>query len=241
MIYRQIFPTLFFLNAVLLLAAYCSLPTAAHAQKVAILTPENNEQTENFSQKLENSFSGKFKILDKSLSETAFNAAAFENPFNLSLKEAKNSGAAVGCDYFLLIKANTLRRFSLVKKEFYESYAAVYLVSSRSGRLIFWKLARGEAENAAEAEKRLLSLAEDAALEISDKIKKAQKDETDEKDAPVLEELPEDDSPDAKNFRPPLPFKRFRPQYTETANLYNIEATVDILLDVDENGEILRT
>ena len=234
------YPNFLFRFSTSVIFAFCFL-SFVHAQKIAILTPEKNEQSENFSEKLENSLSGKFKILDKSLSEAAFNSVIYEKPFNLSLKESKNIGAAVGCDYFLLIKSKNLRRFSFEKKEFYESFAAVYVVSSRSGRLIFWKLVKGEAQNPNEAEKLLLSSAENLALEVSEKIIDAEKAETNEKPAPNLEELPEENSPDAKNFRPPLPYKRFRPEYTETANLYGIEATVDILLDVDENGKILRT
>jgi TonB family protein len=55
-----------------------------------------------------------------------------------------------------------------------------------------------------------------------------------------LEELPAENSPEARNFRPPLPYKRIRPDYTKIANLYGVEATVDAEIDVDENGKILN-
>ncbi len=224
-----------------LLFTFYLLPFTVNAQKIAILTPEKNAESENFAGKLETSLSGKFKILDKSLSDAAFNSSIYEKPFNLSLEESKNIGAAIGCDFFLLIQAKNLRRFSLEKKEYYEAFAAVYVVSSRSGRLIFWKLVKGEAKTADEAEKLLFNEAGNLASEIAENIKKTEKTEISEKNADKLEELPKENSPDAKNFRPPLPYKRFSPQYTETANLYSVEATIDILLDVDENGEILRT
>jgi hypothetical protein len=219
----------------------CCFLISVNAQRIAILTPEKNKESENFAKQIENSFSGKFKILDKSLGEVAFSSVIYEKPFNLSLKEAKNVGAAIGSDYFLLIQAKTLRRFSLEKKEFYESYAAIYIVSSRSGRLVFWKLVNCEAKIADEAETLLLNSAKSLTSEISQKISETEKEEINEKPLPELEELPEENSQEAKNFQPPLPYKRFRPDYTETANLYSIEATVDILLDVDENGKILRS
>ena len=136
----------FVLHFFILLFPFCLLPLSVNAQRIAVLTPEKNEQSESLSEKLRISLSGKFNVLDKSLSETAFNSITYEKPFNLSQEDAKNIGAAVGCDYFLLIQAGNLRRFSLDKKEYYESFAAVYVASSRSGRLIFWKLVNGEAK-----------------------------------------------------------------------------------------------
>ena len=56
-----------------------------------------------------------------------------------------------------------------------------------------------------------------------------------------IEEMPADDSPAAKNFRSPLPYRRLSPQYTTTAYLYSVAATVDIEVDFDETGKILRT
>lgn len=230
------FPLRFFVLSLIIFCLFGSI----YSQKISILTPENNKQSENFVQNLEENLSGRFKILDKSLSESAFNSVTYENSFNLSLNEAKNLGAAIGCDYFLLIRAKTLRRYSLEKKEFFESFAAVYVVSSRSGSLILWKLYKGEAKTANEAEIRLSDSAKNSYSEISEKISELEKTEINKKTVSNLEELPAENSPEAKNFRPPLPYKRFRPNYTEIANLYGVEATVDILLDVDENGKILR-
>jgi len=211
------------------------------AQKIAVLIPEKTFQSQVFAEKLASSLSANFKILDDSLSEIAFRSAKFEKPFNLSLKDAKNVGAAIGCDYFLLIKAENQRRFSFEKKEYYESYAAVYAVSSRTGRLVFWKLTSGEAETTEKAEKKLFEAAFDLSAKISDKLKIVTKEELKEKNAAKLEQLPAENSPEAKNFRPPLPYKQIKPPYTRLAYLYSVEATVDIEIEVDENGRILDT
>jgi len=223
---------LFFLN--------CSLLAVSAQSKIAVLTPEENAQTQKFAVNLEISLSNNFRVLDASLSEMAFRSAKYEKPFNLSREESKNIGAAIGCDYFLLVKADTLRRYSFSKKEFYESYAVVYAVSSRSGRLVFWKMTNGEAETAEKAERKLFDSIKDLSAEISDKLRIASKEELDEKPVAKLEELPTENSPEAKNFRPPLPYKRIRPEYTRIANLYSVEATVDAEVDVDENGKILN-
>ena len=62
-----------------------------------------------------------------------------------------------------------------------------------------------------------------------------------EKPKQQLEELPAENSPEAKNFRPPLPYRRIKPPYTRTAYQYSIAATVDVEVDVDETGGIART
>ena len=56
-----------------------------------------------------------------------------------------------------------------------------------------------------------------------------------------MEELPDDNSPAAKNFRAPIPYRRIKPEYTTDAYLYDIKATVDIMVDLGHNGSILRT
>ena len=157
------------------------------------------------------------------------------------IKESKNIGAAIGCDYFLLIRSKNQRRSSLEKADHYESYAIIYVISSRTGRLVFWKLQTLEAAKENEAEKLLFDSIKALALEISGKITAMQNEEISERSVADFKEIPEENTPEAKGFRPPLPYNRIRPKYTDTARLYNIEATVDIEIDVDEAGNILRS
>ncbi|HXH69193.1 MAG TPA: energy transducer TonB [Pyrinomonadaceae bacterium] len=224
----------------LLLTAHCLLLTFYAQSKIAVLVPEKNTESRSFAEKLETSLSKNFRVLDASLSETAYRSTNYEKPFNLSLAEAKNIGAAIGCDYFLLVKVGTLRRYSFEKKEFYESFAIVYTVSSHTGRLVFWKLINSETETVEKSKRKLFDSLSDLSAELSGRLKLAAKEELSEKPAAKLEELPVENSPEAKNFRPPLPYKRIKPEYTKTANLYSVEVTVDAKIDVDENGKILK-
>jgi TonB family protein len=210
-------------------------------QKIAVLIPKKTSPSQTFTQKLEISLANNFKVLEDSLGEAAFSSVKYENPFNLSLREAKNLGAAIGCDYFLLLKAQSQRRYSFEKKEFYESFASVFVVSSRTGRLVFWKLASFEAGDSQNAEKKLFDSAGDLAKDISEKMKVFAKEESNKKDAENFEQMPDENSPEAKNFRPPLPYKRIRPEYTKIASLYSTQATVDIEVDIDETGKITNT
>lgn len=212
----------------------------AAAQKVAVIAPEKTGHSGRFAAKLVDSLDAKLNVLDASLSEAAFRSSVYENPFNLSTGEAKSIGAAVGCEYFTLVKSANQRRSTFEKKDFYESFAVVYAVSARTGRLVFWKLQSLEAMKEAEAEKLLLASTDDLAAEIFEKLKAVSAAETSENPRRKIEEVPAENSPDAKNFRPPLPFKRVKPEYTRLAYVYDVTATIDILVDVGADGAIMR-
>lgn len=214
---------------------------AISAQKIAVLTPEKTIQTEIFAENLKSSLSKEFRILDNSLSETAFNSIEIETPFNLSTEESKTVGKSIGCEYLLLIKAANQRRASLKKNDFYESFAIIYVISSRTGRLVFWKLQKFEEEKQSKAENLLLNSTDNLAKEIYEKLKKNAIEELNEKPSNKIEEVPDENSLEAKNFRPPLPYKRLKPEYTSAAFIYQVTATVDIAVDLSETGEILKT
>ncbi len=236
---KKQFKTPFMLGAFLVLFN-CLAITALSQPKIAILTPEKNEQVIETREKLAQFLSNKASVFDFSLSEAVLKSKAFENPFNLSLEESRNLGTAIGCDFFVLLKSDSLRRFSLDRDSYNESYAAFYLVSSKTGRLVHWKLLSLEGKNLNESKTKLFNSVNKFSVELIKKIKTIQKKELSE-DESKIEELPNEDSPEAKGFRPPLPFKRIRPKYTQTAYLYNIAATVDINVDISEEGKILNT
>lgn len=184
------------------------------------------------------SFSAKFKVLDKDLSEAAFLSVNPEKPFNLTVQDSKIIGEAIGCQYFLLVNAVNQRRYSYTLKDYFESYAIIYAVSSRTGRLVFWSLKTFNGATPEKADKLLFDSTADLTIELYEKFANISKEELNEKSLTEFSEIPEETLP---NFRPPLPYKRISPPYTEIAAFYKVEATVDIEIYVDENGKILRT
>ena len=211
------------------------------AQKIAVLTPEKKGRSQIFAEKIEREFSGEFKVLNNSLAETAFLSSEFEKPFNLTVEEARNIGAAIGCQYFLLVKSELLRRSAFGREEFYEAYSVVYVVSAKTGKLVFWNLEKFDADLPSEAEEKLFNSIPKLANQISGKIKEAEKIETEPAEKNAITEIPSENTPEAKNFRPPLPYRRISPEYTKIANYYDVEATVDISVDVGADGKILKT
>lgn len=211
----------------------------AAAQKVSVFAPAQTPQTAAIIEKIEKQISLKLKLTDGDLTAAVFRNSVFENPFNLAAEEARNFGSAVGCDYFLFVRAENIRRVSLSKSDYYESFAAFHLTDSRTGKQIFWGLKTAEADTPANADRKLFSAVLNIEREFLPKIAEAEaKNFADI--APKILELPDENSPEAKNFRVPLPFRRLRPVYTAQAALYGVRATVDALVDLDETGKIAR-
>jgi TonB family protein len=191
-------------------------------------------------------------VLDQDQARAAARGALYKNSVNLSLNEARDLGAALGCDFFILGDAQTLRRSPSTGPLYFESYASIFLVSSRTGRLITWERPNFRAATSVAAEQLLL--AELSAFEARNRsvqaIRRAQAEERRERaltidqsdqQTPIIEEAPEDDKRAlAIGLRLPRPYRHLLPAYPETASRAETEATVDVLVDLDASGEVMR-
>jgi hypothetical protein len=227
----------FFASGVL---AFVFASTVA-SQKVAVLAPDADARSIEVAESIESTLGNKMPIQYNALAAAAFKATSPASPFNLTTEQAKSIGAAIGCDFFVLVRAVTLQRSSSARPEYFEASAAVFSVSSRTGRLADWKLLRSEASKSDRAEKMLDASLAPFARVLAATLKDVTKAEIGEQPPPVMEEPPDDDSPAAKGFRAPIPYRRIKPPYTENAYLYEIAATVDMVIDLDAAGTILRT
>ncbi|MBK8302380.1 MAG: energy transducer TonB [Chloracidobacterium sp.] len=208
---------------------------------MAIITPYNSDLSKVVAESLSEALSTRLKVIDSDLSRTAYNSKMPTDPFNMTADESKRSGAAIGCDQLILIRAANQRRSAFGRAEYYEAYAVIYVVSSRTGRLIHWALHKTEAKVPAAAAKLLNDTTTVIADEIKAKIDVAAKAEVAEAPLSFMEEPPEANSPNAKNFIAPIPFRRIKPEYTAEAAFYEVTATVELMVDLDEAGKILRT
>lgn len=213
----------------------------AEAQKVAVIVPEKSATSEKYADELRKNLGRKFNVLDESLSEAAFRSAFIANPFNLTTNEAKNIGAAIGCDFFLLLKLVDQRRSSFDRKEYYEASAFVFVVSTRTGRLLIWKPEIYEAETPVKAERMRFEAILNLSAGLFDGVLKARLSEVNNQSPVKIAEIPAENSAEAENFRAPLPYRRIKPEYTRIAYIYDVAATIDIAVDLDETGAVSRT
>ena len=188
-------------------------------------------------------------VMDREQVRAAARGAGYAGAISLSLSEARDLGAALGSDFFILGDAQTLRRSPSSGPVYFESYASIFVVSARTGRLVRWDRPNFRAATAAAAEQTLLTQLStghaDPSYTIS--IHRAQEDERGERELttaeqiPVIEAAPDDDkSAAAEGLRLPRPYRRFTPPYPETAATAEVEATVDVLVDLDATGEVTR-
>lgn len=209
------------------------------AQRVAVLAPEISDRSGNIAERFAAGLGRRLKVFDLSMAEAAFNAARPSAPYNMTDAEARAAAAVIGCDTLVLLRSETLRRSALDRPEYYESYAAVYVVDGRSGRLLIWDLAGFAESTAAASERRLADSIQSTAESIAEKILRAKASPVAETIRPKMDEFT--GSEIAFDLKPPVPYKRIKPEYTKTAYLYGIRATVEVEADVDETGNISRT
>lgn len=213
--------------------------TNTFAQKVAILAPEKTKQSEEFAEKFSDSLAEQIKVVDLSLAKSILQIKNLQTPFNLTNEDAKNLGVSIGCNYLVLINTDTWRRSDIGRDEYYEAFATFYLISSKTGRLVYWKLNKFEKDTPEQAKSTLFSSIKTFADEITKQIKLNSQKELNEEKTEIAE-LPDANSPKAKGFRPPLPYRRIKPKYTTLASLYDVTATIDALVDIDKEGKVLR-
>lgn len=189
------------------------------------------------------------RMADRDQVRAAALGAGYAGSLNMTLNEARDLGAALGCEFFILGDAQTLRRSPSSAPAYFEAYASIFLVSARTGRLIVWERPNFRASTAPAAERSLLVELNSAPLRarIMAALTRAQNDERAEREVtvgaevPVIDEAPDDEkSATAEGLGLPKPFRRFVPAYPETAAAAEAEAVVDVLVDLDARGEVTR-
>jgi len=186
--------------------------------------------------------------VDRDQAGAAAAGIGYAGSLNLSLAEARDLGAAIGCDFFFAGDADTVRRSPSSGPAYFDSYASIFIVSARTGRLILWERSAGRRPTAPDAEKELiqeLGAAQTmnryaAAMFRAIEDERAERAHAVEQGTPVIEAMSDETYEADNGTRPPRPFRRLKPAYPEAANQAQIEAVVDVLVDVDEKGEVGR-
>jgi TonB family protein len=210
------------------------------ADRLAEVLASNSRTTSNPNDSLQ--------VIDRDWARSAALGAGYRGSVNLTLPEARDLGSAIGCEVFFTGNAGTERRAPVDGPPYFEAYAAIYLVSARTGKLILWEWRSAKGSTPEEAEKHLLleMVAEDAAVRYCKQIQRGLEDEQAgrasavESNVPVIEVLSDEPSNTGNGAQAPRPFRRLKPPYPDSAAHAEIEATVDVLVDIDARGEVGR-
>jgi hypothetical protein len=105
----------------------------------------------------------------------------------MATAEARTLGAVMGSDFFVLGDAQTLRRSPSSGAIYFESYASIFVVSSRSGRLVDWQRLSFQAAAQDAATKLLVNALSQAAFSdrVVASIRQAAQDEKTSREAAI--------------------------------------------------------
>ena len=191
--------------------------------------------------------SGELVVADADLSRAAARGIGYSGSLNLSVAEARDLGAALAAEFYIIGDAQTLRRSSFQSPVYFESYCSIFLVSARTGRLLLWERPSFENNEATTAEGQLSQYlsGDDLRRRLLEVVRRAHTDERIKRMSlpstaeAVIEEAPEDEKiAEVQGIRLPLPYRRLRPAYPDTAARADAEATVDVVVDVGTDGEV---
>lgn len=218
-----------FLLSILISSAFC---TKAAAQRIAVLIPEPSALSTSFADRLEDELAKKVRIFDRDAAGAAIRSITVDSLFNLNSQQARQISGLTEGSYLVIINSGTTRRTSSAKPSYFEAYAAIFLVSAREGSLEQFILESKEASTADEAEAALQRSVPNLSQIIVAKVTRM---------IPPSNTIGFDAyDPDSKNMRPPMPYKRIKPEYTPMAYLYGVAASVEAEVTVATNGDVTR-
>jgi TonB family protein len=187
-------------------------------------------------------------VFDNDVVDVAARGNGYKGSLNLSLDEAQNLGSAIGSTFYIIGVARTSRQLPFAGPAYFESVASLFLVSTRSGRLVKWERLSFQSATSEAAEKLLLEALWSVSFRshMSDLIHDTQNSERKERaelpdtDLILIDTSADDASRHNGDLRLPRPYRRLRPPYPQMAAREEIEAVVDVVVDLDGKGEVMH-
>ncbi len=155
--------------------------------------------------------------------------------FNLSLREAAGLGAAIGVDGYILARLKSFDRVGSGGRLYGESFLAVAVVGSRSGKLLDFQFYESQGRDTEESAQMVIK---DALLTLPDLLKRFREG--------YLKQFhpPETDPMDAGAIQPsksaPEVLERSRPAYSEIAEKMHYSARVELEVVLRGDGSVGR-
>ncbi len=213
--------------------------------EIAVIGFGDSQTARKVTEQISESFRAhQFRIIDSDRARAAANGVGYTGSLNLTLEEARNLASAIGCDFFITGDAQTLRRSPSTSPVYFESYASLFLVSARTGKLVFWERQEFRRPTAIEAERILLNALSAAPTmeRYQSTIRRIAEEERNfrataiDRSAPVIDLMP--DAETSSSVRAPRPFRRPKPPYPDAAAHDRVEAIVDVLVDINASGKV---
>ena len=193
----------------------------------------------------------RIESVDRDLTGAAARGSGHAGSLNLTRGEARDLGRSIGCHYFFAGRAETLRRSSSARDVYYEAYAAIFLVSTRTGGLALFDFVGTDGDEPGAARTALRRRLNESSARYIAALFRAQAGEiaearagqrrkvlqAEEDDPPVIDVSQAEEV--AADLRLPHPYRRLRPGYTDEAARAGVEATIDAGVVVGADGEVV--
>jgi TonB family protein len=189
-----------------------------------------------------NSASPSFELINQDLTRAAARGAGYAGSLNMSRSEASALGRSIGCDFYILGKVQVARRSVSIEQFYFDALAGVFLVETRTGRLIRFFFERIEAESETRAYAGLKETIKSRWEQYADAMLSARANHERE-----IENIGQSNSPtfvllndetQAGGIEPPVFYQRLKPEYTQQADLAGITATVELEATFGEDGNV---
>jgi TonB family protein len=191
-------------------------------------------------------------MIEPSQLQAALAGIKYDGSINMSKDEARRLGGAIGCDFFIVGKAEVFTRSEREKEEHEEAFTGVMVVDSRSGALAVFDFLNERASTKGGALAAVIKSLNARVAVYAQRMnefrmrRETAPEQTSSShaggdNAPVAEKA--EDIPDAESavgagFKAPEFLNRVKPEYTREADQANITATVEARAVFLGNGEI---
>jgi len=183
-----------------------------------------------------------FELLDDTLARVAAQGAGYQGGLNLQRQEARALGLSVGCDFYLLGKTWVGRRLGEGEQFYYEAWAGLFAVETRSGALASFAFESARAESEAAARKKLLASLNSVwrrqaqAMLAAHAQHQAEIASVGQPATQVIEVLNDDQL--GQDAQQPIFYQRLKPEYTKEAELAGVIATVELEAVFQADGKV---
>ncbi len=191
---------------------------------------------------------GRVALIDPSIVRSALAGIGYDGSINMSKDEARKLGAAIGCDFFIVGKAETLIRSDHENEAHEEAYTGVMIVDGRTGALMDFDFISNNASTRESALQALTKTLDARAAGYVDRMIQVRarartprsSDSTSAAStaADLVEDVPGEGSSRSAGFKPPEFINRVKPGYAAQAEMADITATVEAMVVFRANGEI---
>lgn len=225
-----------------LLLCLCLLPLCASAApaRLAVIALNGDESGE-FTAALRTAAkrtASDLSLIDDEQTVVALRGAGYEGALNLSLDEARAVGLSVGCDFFIVGRAYSARRIASADDFYFDAVAALFLVETKSGRLLKFRFGHAANKQEAAARAQLISVIDANWMAFDEAITEARRQKESGRDVAARAEIPDLNEPSSSNITPPVFYQRLKPKYTDEARLASVAATVELEVVFQADGRV---